>query len=248
MEQKSLLLPSTISYAPGEEPNMVTLTVEPMEHGYGTTIGNALRRVLLTSLNGGALSAVKITGASHEFTTVDGVKEDAVELTLNLKQVNIKVHSENPVRISLSKKGEGVVTAGDFTANADVEIANPEQVIATITDAGTTFEMEALASQGQGYVPVEEREKEEQEVGWIKLDALYSPVKSVAFRVEPVRIGEVTDYDRLIMDIQTDGTITAQEAVEASTEILMQHFQLLANGESNGNDEDAKSELSESEE
>ncbi|MBT5275004.1 DNA-directed RNA polymerase subunit alpha [Candidatus Uhrbacteria bacterium] len=248
MEQKSLLLPSTISYAPGDEPNMATLTVEPMEHGYGTTIGNALRRVLLTSLPGGALSAVKITGASHEFTTVDGVKEDAVELTLNLKQVNIKVHSENPVRLSLSKKGSGVVTAGDFAANADVEIANPDQVIATITDDKVTFEMEALASQGQGYVPVEEREKEEQEVGWIKLDALYSPVKSVAFRVEPVRIGEITNYDRLSMDIQTDGTMTAQEAVEASTEILMKHFQLLAGGEISGDVVEEEEELSESEE
>lgn len=245
MEQKLLLLPSTINYSAGEEPNMVTLTVEPMEHGYGTTIGNALRRVLLTSLTGGALSAVKISGALHEFTTVDGVKEDVVELTLNLKQVNIKVHSDNPVRLSLSKKGSGVVTAGDFAPNADVEIANPELVIATITDANTTFEMEALATKGQGYVPVEERENEEQEVGWIKLDALYSPVKSVAFRVEPVRIGEVTDYDRLVMDIETDGTITAKEAVEASTEILIEHFQLLTEGGSENNKE---IELSESEE
>lgn len=247
MEHKSLLLPSDISYKPGDEPNMVTLTVEPMEHGYGTTIGNALRRVLLTSLQGGALSAVKIAGASHEFTTVAGVKEDAVELTLNLKQINIKVHSDSPVRLSLSKKGAGVVTAGDFAPNADVEIANPEQIIATITNPATTFEMEATASRGTGYVPVETRENEEQEVGWIKLDALYSPVKSVAFQVEPVRIGEVTDYDRLVMNIQTDGTMTAQEAVEASTDILMKHFQLLAVGQTTGGSE-VSAELSETEE
>ncbi len=230
MERDSLLLPSTISYSDGNEPNMATLTIEPMEHGYGTTIGNALRRVLLSSLTGGALSAVKIAGATHEFTTLDGVKEDMVELSLNLKQVNLKIHSDGPVRLILSKKGEGPVTAGDFEANADVEIANPEQLIATITDASTTFEVEALATMGKGYLPIEARDNEETEVGWIKLDALYSPVKSVAFRVEPVRIGEVTDYDGLNMDIQTDGTMTAQEAVEASTEILMKHFTLLANG------------------
>ena len=174
-----------------------------------------------------ALTGVKIAGASHEFTTLEGVKEDAVEIRMNLKQVALKVHSDMPVRLSLSKKGKGAVTAGDFEANSDVEVVNPDAVIATITDDSTTFELEAIAESGYGYVPTEEREKEETEVGLIKLDALYSPVKSVAFHVEPVRIGEITNYDRVIMDIETNGVLTPQEAVQASTEILMKHFSLL---------------------
>lgn len=224
----TFVYPTTIDYAAGEEAHSATLTVEPLFHGYGTTIGNALRRVLLSSLPGGALTGVKIAGISHEFTTMEGVKEDAVEIRMNLKQVGIKVHADVPVRLQLSKKGKGAVTAGDFAANADVEIVNPNAVIATLTDDNTTFELEAMAETGYGYVPTEEREKEETEVGWIKLDALYSPVKSVAFRVEPVRIGEITNYDRVVMDIETNGVISPEEAVKASTEILMKHFSLLA--------------------
>jgi len=222
----TFVYPSTIEYVPGEL-HSATLTIEPLFHGYGTTIGNALRRVLLSSLPGGALTGVKIAGVSHEFTTMKGVKEDGVEIRMNLKQVALKVFSNTPVRLYLSKKGKGPVTAGDFTANADVEIVNPHIVIATLTDDATTFELEALAETGYGYVQTEERANEETEVNWIKLDALYSPVRAIAFRVEPVRIGEITNYDRVVMDIETNGVISPEEAVKASTEILMKHFSLL---------------------
>ena len=135
----TFLYPSTIAYAPGEQPHTATLTVEPLFHGYGTTIGNTLRRTLLSSLPGGALTAIKIKGASHEFTTLTGIKEDAVELTLNLKAIALKVYSDLPVRLTLRKSGVGVVTAGDFAPNADVEVINPDAVIATITDESGTL-------------------------------------------------------------------------------------------------------------
>ena len=228
---ESLLLPSSIYFTAGDEANTSQLVIEPMFHGYGTTVGNSLRRVMLSSLTGGALTGVRIAGVTHEFTTVEGVKEDAVEITLNLKQMALKVHSETPVRLKLTKKGEGVVKASDFEANADVEIVNPDAVIATITDKGATFEMEAIAEQGRGYLPIEEREKEELEAGWIKLDALFSPVRNVAFKVEPVRIGDITDYDRLVMDIETDGVVTPEEAVDMATAILIEHFELIKKGE-----------------
>lgn len=226
----TFVYPSTIAYEAGDQPNSATLTIEPLFHGYGTTIGNALRRVLLSSLPGGALTGVKISGVTHEFTTLEGIKEDAVEIRMNLKQVGLKVHSDAPVRLRLSKKGKGTVTAGDIEPNSDVEVVNPDAVIATITDDKTTFEFEAIAENGHGYVPTEEREKEETEVGLIKLDALFSPVKSVAFRVEPMRIGEITNYDRVVMDIETNGVISPEEAVNASTEILMKHFSLITGG------------------
>lgn len=232
---ETFLYPSTLDYTPGAEPNQATLTVEPLFHGYGTTIGNTLRRVMLSSLRGGALTAIKLQGASHEFTTIKGVKEDMVELTLNLKRVALKVHSDAPVRLKLSKKGEGVVTAGDFAANADVEVVNPEVVLATITDASGSLEMEAMAEQGFGYVQTEERESEELEVGWIKLDALFSPVKNVSFNVEATRVGEITNYDKLVMSIETNGVLTPQEAVRQSTDIILNHFRLLAGEGTEGN-------------
>lgn len=224
-----ILYPNTFAFSDTETPNMKTLTIEPLFHGYGTTVGNALRRVLLSSLPGAAVTAMKIANVSHEFSTIDGIQEDVVEISLNVKQVRLKVHSEYPVRLTLSKKGKGAVKAGDFDANADVEIANPDQVIATITDDSTTFEMEVIAEQGRGYVPTEEREKEEQEIGLIKLDAMFSPVRTVSLNVEPVRVGEITNYDKVVMDIETDGTLTPEEAVSASSKILIDHFELLKN-------------------
>ncbi len=230
----TFLYPSTIAYAAGSPPHTATLTVEPLFHGYGTTIGNTLRRTLLSSLQGGALTAVRIKGISHEFTTINAVKEDVVELTLNLKGVALKVHSDMPVRLTLSKRGAGTVTAGDFAPNADVEVINPDAVIATITDESGALELEAVAERGFGYVTTEEREEEELEAGWIKLDALFSPVKTVSFRVEATRVGEITNYDKLVMEIETNGVLTPQEAVAESTQIIMKHFQLFASSENNG--------------
>lgn len=227
MAVEPMLLPSNITFTAGELPHAATLTVDPCFYGYGTTIGNALRRVLLSSLPGAAITAFKVQGATHEFTTIENVMEDVVELSLNLKQVRLKVHTDQPVRLKLSKMGDGAVTAADFESNADVEIINTDQHIATITDPNGSFTIEAIVEIGRGFIPTEEREGEETEVGLIKLDALFSPVKNVAFRVEPVRIGDITNFDKLIMDIETDGTITPEEAVAQSTTILMQYFSLL---------------------
>ncbi|OGL71107.1 DNA-directed RNA polymerase subunit alpha [Candidatus Uhrbacteria bacterium RIFCSPHIGHO2_02_FULL_53_13] len=222
-----IVLPSTVVFEPGAEPHSATLVMEPCFQGYGTTIGNAMRRVLLSSLPGAAITAFKISGATHEFTSIENVLEDVVEIALNLKQVRMRVHSDQPVRLTLSKKGEGVVTAGDFDANADVEMVNPKQPIATVTDAKGLFEIEVIVEKGRGFIPTEDREDEESEMGLIKIDAMFSPVRSVAFRVEPVRIGDITNFDKLIMDIETDGTLSPEEAVAQSASVLIQHIALL---------------------
>ncbi len=228
MSLDSFLLPSSVTVIHEKDSRFASLTVEPLFQGYGTTVGNALRRVMLSSLDGAALTSVKIQNISHEFTAVKGIREDIVEVTLNLKQVRMKVFSEEPVRLTIEKKGQGVITAGDFAKNADVEIVNPDAVIATLTDDTTTFRMDAIASRGRGFVPVEERENEELEVGMIKLDAIYSPVRNVAIHVEPVRIGDITNFDKLVMNIETDGAMSPEEAVKKSVDILMEHFKIIS--------------------
>lgn len=224
---ESILLPSKIRFAKGERPHEGVLTVEPCTQGYGTTIGNALRRVLLSSLPGAAVTAVKIKGADHEFSTIPDVKEDALEIILNLKALRMKLHAEEPVKISLSVKGEKVVTAKDFSKNADVEVVNPDAVIATLTDPSATFEMEITIGPGRGYRSTEERAKEKLELGTIAIDAMYSPVVHVSYKVEQTRVGEKTDYDKLILDVETDGTVDPREACMSAVGILLDHFTLL---------------------
>jgi DNA-directed RNA polymerase subunit alpha len=223
----SILLPSKFHFAAGERPNEGILTVEPCTQGYGTTIGNALRRVLLSSLPGAAVTSVKIKGVDHEFSTVPSVKEDVLEIILNLKGLRMKLHSEEPVRLTLSAKGEREVTAKDFTKNADVEIVNPDLVIATMTDKTATFEMEVTIGPGRGYRTTEERIKEKLELGNIAIDALYSPVLNVSYKVEATRVGEKTDYDKLILNIETDGTVDPLDACRTAVGILLDHFNLL---------------------
>ncbi len=221
---ETIFLPSKMHFAPGAVANESILTIEPLHHGYGTTVGNALRRVLLSSLPGAAVTAMKIKGVQHEFSTVPGVKEDVLDIMLNMKKLRMKVHSEEPVVLKLVANAVGVVTAAAIEKNADVEIANPELEIATITDAKTPFDMEITVSRGRGYVPTEERDSAPTEIGVIAVDAMFSPVRNVGFRVENTRVGEITNYDKLIMNITTDGTVTPQEAVEQSTKILLNHF------------------------
>lgn len=224
---ESILLPSKIRFAKGDRLHEGILTVEPCTQGYGTTIGNALRRVLLSSLPGAAVTAVKIKGVDHEFSTIPHVKEDALEIILNLKALRMKLHSEEPVKISLSVKGEKVVTAKDFEKNADVEIVNLDAPIATLTDKSASFEMEITIGPGRGYRTTEERAKEKLELGTIAIDALYSPVMHVSYKVEATRVGEKTDYDKLIMHVETDGTIDAIDACKSAVAILLDHFTLL---------------------
>lgn len=224
---ESLLLPSKIRYATGERPHEGVLTVEPCSPGYGTTIGNALRRVLLSSLPGAAVTAVKIKGVDHEFSTIDHVKEDVVEVILNLKSLRMKLFSEEPVKIFLKASGEKVVTAAEFEANSAVEIVNPEHTICTLTDKKASIEMEVTIGPGRGYRTTEERAKEKLELGNIAIDALYSPVLNVSYKVEATRVGEKTDYDKLVLRVETDGTIDAKEAIMESVKILTDHFSLL---------------------
>lgn len=221
---ENILLPSKMYFTPGEREHEAVLTIEPLHHGYGTTVGNALRRVLLSSLPGAAVIAMKIKGVQHEFSAVNGVKEDALEIMLNLKQLRMKVHSEEPVVLKLTASKEGEVTAADIQANADVEIANTDLVLCTMTDAKATFDMEITVARGRGYLPTEEREHATTEIGVIAIDAMFSPVRQVGIRVENTRVGEITNYDKLIMNILTDGTISPQEAVEHTTKILLNHF------------------------
>lgn len=207
-----------------EEGNRATFAIEPLFSGYGMTLGNSLRRVILSSLGGAAVTAVKIDSVSHEFSTIDGVKEDVVEIILNLKKLRFKVYSDEPQFLILTKKGKGTVTAADIKTNADVEIVNPELHIATIDNAKTQVGMEIKVEKGRGYVPVESREGEKLEVGMIAVDAIYSPVKRVRYNVENTRVGQVTDLDRLVLEVETDGSISPSDAVTQAAEILVSHF------------------------
>jgi len=224
---ESILLPSKIRFARGERPHEGVLTVEPCAQGYGTTLGNAIRRVLLSSLPGAAVTAVKIKGADHEFTTLPHVKEDVLEIILNLKLLRMKLFSEEPVKITLSVKGQKVVTAKDFTKDALVEIMNPDLTIATLTDPAANFEMDVWVAQGRGYRSTEERVKEKLELGTIAVDALYNPVQSVSYKVEATRVGEKTDFDKLVLRIETDGTVDALDALNQSVKILLDYANLL---------------------
>lgn len=196
--------------------------------GYGTTLGNAIRRVLLSSLEGAAIRSVKIAGVTHEFATLPGVMEDVVQILLHLKQVRFRLHSDEPVKITLKAKGEGVVMAKDFKVPSSVEIVNGDQVIATITDKKAELDMEVEIDRGLGYVPVEAREREEREIGMIAVDSIYSPVKRVNYEVENMRVGKRTDYDKITLEVITDGSITPEEAFSKGVAILMEQFSALA--------------------
>ena len=206
--------------------NFGKLYVEPLERGYGITLGNALRRVLLSSLPGGAITAVKIVGVPHEFTTIKGVIEDVSEIILNLKQIRLKV-DENIERdfAILEVEGPGKVFAKDIKVPPGIEVVNPDEYICTLSE-NVKLQMELRIERGRGYKTVEELE-EINEIGWILIDTSFSPIKRCTFAVEPVRVGDKTDYDRLILEIETDGTITPDEALEKSANILIEHFTLL---------------------
>ena len=224
-------LPSTIEYVKTDRAHVEQVVVTPCSQGYGTTLGNALRRVLLSSLPGAAVEAVKIEGVQHEFSAVEGVQEDMIEIILNLKQLAVKVYSDEPVVLTLRKKGKGPITAKDFDKNSDVEIANEDMRIATLTDDKKELNMEITVGKGQGYVPVAKKDTKHFDLGTIAIDSLYTPIRDVGYNVEMTRVGDVTDYEKLTLTVETDGTITPQEAIEQSTKILMDHFALLLRGD-----------------
>ncbi len=200
--------------------------VEPLERGYGTTLGNSLRRVLLSSLPGYAITSVKIDGVLHEFSTIDGVKEDVTEIVLNLKGVILKIHGDGPETIYIDASGKCVVTAGDIKADANVEILNPDHVIANLEDGGV-LKMELTCDKGRGYVSADRNKQLMQPViGVIAIDSIYTPVLKVNYTVENTRVGQITDYDKLSLEAWTDGTISAQEAVSLGAKILTDHLDL----------------------
>lgn len=210
-----------------QEGNHTVFEIKPCYPGYGVTLGNSLRRVLLSSLPGAAITSVKIKGVSHEFSTIPYVLEDVVQIILNLKQIRIKMHTEEPVMLLLKVKGEKEVKAGDIEKTSDVEVINKNTHIATLTDKKAELEMEIRAEKGRGYLPVEKRVKEKMEIGTIAIDAVFSPVKKINYEVEDMRVGEHTDYNRLVIDIETDGSINPEDALTQSAQILSDHFALL---------------------
>ncbi|HBG81344.1 TPA: DNA-directed RNA polymerase subunit alpha [candidate division CPR2 bacterium] len=214
-----------------EEGNLGIFSIEPLYPGYGMTLGNSLRRVILSSLPGAAVTAVKIDGVTHEFTTIPNVKEDVVEVLLNLKQLRVKSFSDEEQYLYLSASGQGKVSAKNIKAPSQVEIINPDLHLATLDGAKAKLEMEVKIEKGRGYVPVEKREGEKLQVGMIAVDAIYTPIKKVRYNVESTRVGQMTDLDKLVIEIETDGTITPKDAVNQAAEILVDHFSVVAGRE-----------------
>lgn len=207
--------------------NSATFTVEPLHTGYGMTLGNSLRRVLLSSISGASVTAFKIEGATHEFTTVPGAKEDVVDIMQNLKGVVFRVFSEEPQTLRIVKKGKGKITAKDIEVNADVEVVNKDQVIATIDDSKSNFVMDLVVEVGRGYRPIEEGAKAKPS-DMIAVDAVFSPVLRVRYKVENTRVGQITDLDKLIISIETDSSITPRDAFEEAAAILVNQYTALA--------------------
>ena len=226
-----------------EKDNYAQIVLEPLESGFGHTLGNSLRRILLTSLTGAAVTSIKIDGVSHPFSTIDGVLEDVIEIMLNVKKIHLKVGSEKEIKLSLKTSGKQQVKAGDFEVEGDGEVVNKDQLIATITDAKTKFSMEMIALQGKGYSMAEERKTNE--IGSIATDALFSPVILVNYSVEPTRVGRSTDFDKLILDVTTTGIIKPIDAVNEAAKILSEAFHKIYEPEKEEEVVDTSSTISE---
>jgi len=212
-------------------PLRARVTLEPMERGFGFTLGNAIRRVLLSSIPGFAITEVKIDGVVHEYSTIEGVQEDVVDILLNLKAVALKLNSKTETTLTLSKSGEGVVTAADFDTGHDAEIVNPDHVIAHLTKGGK-LDLQVKVEMGRGYQPVPAREKVDQEdrtLGFIMVDASFSPINKVSYQVESARVEQRTDLDKLIMDVETNGIIDSEQAIRDAATILMGQLSVFAN-------------------
>mgnify|MGYP003588940800 FL=1 len=205
-----------------------TFVIKPIEPGYGNTLGNSLRRVLLSSIRGAAVVAFKIEGVNHEFTTVSGVKEDVVDIMLNLKNIRFKAHTDQPVELRLEKTGAGVVTAADISASADVEVVNPDQIIATIDDAKTKLAIDLVVEPGHGYRTIEQSSEDRLHSDMIALDAVFSPVLRVRYKVDNTRVGQNSNLDRLDLTVETDGSISPREAFEEAAAILINQYTALA--------------------
>ena len=228
---QELIKPNKLEVAPGDDPKRIaTVVAEPLERGFGTTLGNSLRRVLLSSLQGAAVTSVHIDGVLHEFSSIPGVREDVTDIVLNVKTISIKMQGEGPKRMQLRKTGPGAVTAGDINTVGDVQILNPDLVLCTL-DEGAEIRMEFTVATGKGYVPSERNRSEDAPIGLIPIDSLYSPVKKVSYRIENTREGQILDYDKLIMTVETNGAVSPEDAVAYAARILQDQLQVFVNFE-----------------
>ncbi len=227
---KSLIQAGKQVQASNDPKRFATLTVEPLERGFGLTLGNALRRVLLSSLQGAAVTSIQIEGVLHEFSSVPGVREDVTDIILNVKSLALRMHTEGPRKIRLRAQGPGEVLAGQIETGADIEIMNPDLVICTL-DRDAKLNMEMTVDGGKGYIPASALRKEDTPIGLMPVDALFSPVRKVSYQVENSRVGQVTDYDKLILSVETDGSISPEDAVAVAARILQDQLQLFINFE-----------------
>lgn len=223
---QELIKPNTVDVKHGNNPRATgTIVVEPLERGFGLTLGNALRRILLSSLQGAAVSAIQIDGVLHEFSTIEGVREDVTNIILNVKAIAVAMHSEGPKKMRLAAEGPCEVTAGMIEAGADIEIMNPDLVLCTL-DKGAKLNMEFTVSTGKGYRPASANRPEEAPVGLIPVDSVFSPVRKVSYEIEDTRVGQITDYDKLTLQVETNGTITPEDAVAYAARILQDQLQV----------------------
>lgn len=224
-----LIKPSKVDIAHGADSRCVGKVVaEPLERGFGLTLGNALRRILLSSLQGAAVTAVQIEGVLHEFSTIDGVREDVTDIVLNIKAIAVRMHVEGPKKMRLNAEGPCEVTAGMIEAGADIEIMNPDLVICTL-DKGAKLSMEMTVNTGKGYCPAAQNRPEDAPVGLIPVDSVFSPVRKVSYQVEDTRVGQITDYDKLTLNIETNGVISPEDSVAFASRILQDQLQVFIN-------------------
>tara|TARA_B110000196_G_C21078838_1_gene631398 strand:+ start:112 stop:1137 length:1026 start_codon:yes stop_codon:yes gene_type:complete len=225
---KSLIKPSKLNIESSEDKSSTTVVAEPLEKGYGLTIGNSLRRILLSSIQGAAITAIQIDGVLHEFSSIKGVREDVTDIVLNVKNLALQVMSSGPKKLILDVKGPGVIKAKDIQDNPDVKILNPDLTICHLDD-NTKFHMELIANTGKGYMPAEKNKSEDSPLGLISIDSFFSPVKKVSYTIESAREGKSLDYDKLIMDIETNGSIPAEDAVAYAARIFQDQLSLFVN-------------------
>lgn len=221
---QNISLPKKIEFIKGNEPNEGQIVIEPCFPGYGITLGNSLRRVMLSSLPGAAVIGIKIKNVDHEFSALSHLKEDMLEFVLDLKKIRLKMFTDEPVKLELDVHGKKEITAGDIKKNSLVEIVNPELVLGSITDMAGKMEAEITVARGMGYEMIENREKHEKEIGLIEIDSIFSPVRKAGLKIDNVRVGKLTNYEKLTLDIETDGTITPEEAFNSSVKILIEQF------------------------
>ena len=226
---QELIKPAKLEVEPGIDPNrMATIVAEPLERGFGLTLGNALRRILLSSLQGAAVTAIQIEGVLHEFSSVPGVREDVTDIVLNMKGVALKMHVEGLKHVTLKATGPGEVTAGQIETGADIEVMNPDLVICHL-DKGAKLSMELVVDNGKGYVAATSNKQEDSPIGLIPIDAVFSPVRKVSYKIENSRVGQVTDHDKLAIDVLTNGALTPDDAVALAARILQDQLQLFIN-------------------